>query len=348
MPKLFVIGTFVLIPIAVALAQPAPLQIVVLEGEGAVNIIQQKTAVSPLVEVRDANNLPVPGATVTFTIGGGQPAAFAGGTPTLTVTTNATGQAVASGLNATGPGAIRIQVQAAHQGRIATTAITQTNFATAAAAAAAGAAVQAGGAAAGAGSGAGAAAGAGAAGGGGLSATTIAIVGAAVGGGAVAATQLAGKQDSDDVVDTYNGSVTGQITLSSTFTPSVGPQTNCTFTRTITGSMQMNLKPGGTGDANVQLTITEISASPACILDSTPRGFSLGSEPTPVTGGPSAITFSRTLAGNLTTDTVRFTGALSGNTINGTFTLDMVPAAGANPRYTGSTSIPVTLTGPRP
>ena len=53
-------------------AQQAPsLRIVVLEGEGAVNIIQQKTAVRPLVEVRDRNNLPVAGATVTFTIGGG-------------------------------------------------------------------------------------------------------------------------------------------------------------------------------------------------------------------------------------------------------------------------------------
>src|SRR6187399_3377889 len=84
---------------AAAFAQPASpaLRIVVLEGEGAVNIIQQKTAVRPLVEVRVRNNLPVAGATVTFTIGGGQPAAFAGGLQTMTVTTNAAGQAAAVG-----------------------------------------------------------------------------------------------------------------------------------------------------------------------------------------------------------------------------------------------------------
>src|SRR6187399_2582399 len=81
-------------------AQSPALRIVVLEGEDAVNIVQQKTAVRPLVEVRDRNNLPVAGATVTFTIGGGQPAAFAGGLQTMTVTTNAAGQAAAVGFNA--------------------------------------------------------------------------------------------------------------------------------------------------------------------------------------------------------------------------------------------------------
>ena len=60
-------------------AQPGGLKIVVIEGEGAVNIIQQKTAVSPLVEVRDRNNQPVSGAVVTFTIQGGNNAAIAGG-----------------------------------------------------------------------------------------------------------------------------------------------------------------------------------------------------------------------------------------------------------------------------
>jgi hypothetical protein len=40
------------------------LRIGVVAGEGAVNIIQQKTAVAPIVAVRDRNNLPVSGATV--------------------------------------------------------------------------------------------------------------------------------------------------------------------------------------------------------------------------------------------------------------------------------------------
>lgn len=84
-------------------AQPAGLRIVVLEGEDAVNVIQQTTAVRALVEVRDRNNLPVPGATVTFSLGGQGGAAFAGGAPTLTVTTNAAGQAAVAGLTPTAP-----------------------------------------------------------------------------------------------------------------------------------------------------------------------------------------------------------------------------------------------------
>ena len=40
------------------------LHVVVIEGEDAVNIIQQKTAVRPVVEVRDRNNVPVSGAIV--------------------------------------------------------------------------------------------------------------------------------------------------------------------------------------------------------------------------------------------------------------------------------------------
>ncbi len=182
---------------------PSALRIVVLEGEDAVNIVQQKTAVRPLVEVRDRNNLPVAGATVTFTIGGGQSAAFAGGVQTLTVTTNAAGQAAASGLNALGSGAFQIQVQAAYQGQIATAAISQTNFATAAAAAQAGTASGAGG------STSGAAGGAAGGGGGGISGTTIGIVGAAVGGGALAATQLTGGGDGD-VDSTGTGTGTRQ------------------------------------------------------------------------------------------------------------------------------------------
>src|SRR5688572_18856041 len=122
--------------VALDAQQSRDLKIIVLAGEGAVNIIQPQTAVRPLVEVRDRNNLPVAGATVTFSIGGsGSGAAFAGGAQTLTVTTNAVGQAAASGLNVISGGPLQIQVQAAHQGQLATAVISQTNFATAAAAA---------------------------------------------------------------------------------------------------------------------------------------------------------------------------------------------------------------------
>ena len=179
---------------AVVHGQRAPasdLKIVVIAGEGAVNIIQQKTAVAPIIEVRDRNNLPVAGVSVTFAVSGSG-ATFGTGS-TLTVITNAAGQATAAGLTPTAAGAVQINVAAALKGQMATAAITQTNFATAAQAAAA--AGTTGGATRGAAGGGGGASGGGAAGGaaagagGGISATTIGIVGAAVAGGAVAAQQ---------------------------------------------------------------------------------------------------------------------------------------------------------------
>jgi len=165
-----------LLVVAMAWSQPKPqLRIVVIEGEGAVNIIQQKTAVAPVVEVRDQNNLPVGGATVTFTIQGGKTAAFAGGSQTLTVTTNAAGRAVAAAVNPLSSGTVQIQAAAAFQGETVAATITQTNVMTAA---------QAGATAASAGGGA-------TGGGGGLSGGAIAGIagGAAAAAGAVVVTQ---------------------------------------------------------------------------------------------------------------------------------------------------------------
>ena len=114
------------------------LKIVILEGEGVVNIWTssplalmrgQQIAVAPVIEVRDRNDLPVSGATVTFAIAGGRNATFANGAPTMTVMTNATGRAVAAGLNPVGTGAVQIAVQAVFQGQVAAAMIQQTNVA---------------------------------------------------------------------------------------------------------------------------------------------------------------------------------------------------------------------------
>jgi hypothetical protein len=165
-------------------AQPAStqsgLKIVVVEGEDAVNIIQQKTAVAPVIEVRAR---------------------------TLAVTADVAGRAVAASLTPTASGALQISATAAFQGQTAAAVtITQTNVMTAAQAAAVSSAAtsSSGGAASGTGAGAGgggsggatAGAGAGAGSGGGLSATTIGIIGGAVAGGAVVATQVAGESAS--------------------------------------------------------------------------------------------------------------------------------------------------------
>jgi len=119
------------------------LHIVVIEGENSVNIIQQKTAVAPIVEVRDRNNNPVAGAAVTFAVKGGK-AALQDGVKQLVVTTDAAGRASVA-INPITKGAVEIQVNAASGGQTATATISQTNVANAADAAKASAKTSAGG-----------------------------------------------------------------------------------------------------------------------------------------------------------------------------------------------------------
>jgi len=111
-------------------APAAALKIVVVEGEGAVNIIQQKTAVAPVIEVRDRNDQPVSGALVRFAISKGR--ATFNGARTLTATTDALGRATATGLAPTGSGPLQIAASAAFQGQTVAVTIAQTTVATAA------------------------------------------------------------------------------------------------------------------------------------------------------------------------------------------------------------------------
>ncbi len=121
----------------------AGLRIVVIAGEDAVNVVQQRTAVAPVVEVRDRNDQPVAGATVTFAIRGGR--ALFGGARTVTLTTDGVGRAVAAGFTPTASGSVQIGVTATFQGQTALTVIAQTNVMTAAQATAAAGAAAGGG-----------------------------------------------------------------------------------------------------------------------------------------------------------------------------------------------------------
>jgi len=197
MTTLFLCSMLALTPFVGGAAQPAtgPLRIVVIEGEGAVNIIQQKTAVAPIIEVRDQNNLPVGGVTVTFTIQGGKTAVFAGGSQTLTVTTNAAGRAVAAAVNPLSSGTVQIQAAAAFQGQTAAATITQTNVMTAAQA------------------GASAASTGGAAGGGGLGGGAIAGIagGVAAAGAAVVLTQKSDEGDEEEPTTAIDPAVSAAL-----------------------------------------------------------------------------------------------------------------------------------------
>ena len=344
------VALLALAPTIVSAQSSAP-RIVVVEGEDAVNIIQQKTAVAPVIEIRDRNNLPMAGVAVTFSVGG-QGASF-GGLSTLTVTTNAAGQAAAAGLTPTAAGAIQINATALVQGQALTATITQTNVLTAAQAA--GAAGATGGATSAGGSGgatSGAAGGA-AGGGGGLSGTTIGIVGAAVAGGAVAATQVGGDDAAPGGTSaaqprTFRGDFSSTINL--TFT-------GCTRLESWAGTLEITLNSTDplSGNARIIGGNTRV-LSVTC--SGGPQAGVTGNLPmpsTPLTGSAAAMEFtweaSNSFGGPGTgeapgtnTNGHKFTGSLNGSEITGTLSHSrrIESSTGGVPGV-GSASVPITL-----
>lgn len=329
------------------------LRIVVIAGEDAINIIQQKTAVNPIVEVRDRNDLPVSGVLVTFNVGG-QGASFAGGASTLSLTTNAAGQAVVTGLTPTATGAVTINASAVVNGQTIAATITQTNFATAAEAAAAGSAGSAGG-------GAGGAAGGAGGGIGGLSGTTLGIVGGGIAAaGALIATTAGGGSDSPAVstggsgntgtgtattpttpapttpapttptTQTFNGPVSQPVNFTWT-TSGAGESYSCnaTYTKTATMRIVLTTQTGGTVTGTAQMlsiatSITSIRCSDGTDLPlpGTSTGEAADSALIPITGTTGNLRFQEDF--NFTDSSVSirgssvFTGSLSGGAITGT------------------------------
>src|ERR1019366_2539793 len=72
---------------------PTSLQILIVEGEGAINNVKQRVNREPIVQVEDENHKPVAGAAIIFFLPSDGPGGvFANGNTTLTTTTNAQGQ----------------------------------------------------------------------------------------------------------------------------------------------------------------------------------------------------------------------------------------------------------------
>ena len=308
-----------LVVAALLLSQPAaPFKIVVLAGEDSVNVIQQKTAVAPLIEVRDRNNNPVAGAVVTFAVQGGKAAAFQGGASTITIATNAAGQAAAAGFTPLTAGAVNISVSAAVQGQVVTAAITQVNVLTAAEAAAA-----AGGATGGAGSTAGAGGGA-AGGGGGLSGTTLGVVGGVAAAGAVAATQVGGGDGA--ATPARPSASVFRAPFSMNVTLNFG---GCSRQETYAGTLTLTLETTsptvqGKGEFGPGLGTGTVVASTCPNQPPGQIGTGWSMPSAPVSGTESSIVFNssdvvRTLDNNGDTyaRSFNFTGALSGGVING-------------------------------
>jgi len=185
-----------LFPACLAFAQDAQaprLSIVIVEGDGAINNIKQRTSRETIVEVQDENHKPVAGAAVVFLLPGDGPGgAFAGGAKSATLTTDSAGRASMPRLQPNqSTGNFQIRVNASSQGRTASVAISQSNVAGAAAAGAGGA-------------------------GAGISGKTIAIIVAVAAAGAVgAAVGLKGGKSSSSSPQTPPTPPTGTISAGS-------------------------------------------------------------------------------------------------------------------------------------
>ena len=129
--------SFLLIPLLLsnllgppAQAQGTPsIQIVIVEGEGAINNVKERLNREVIVQVEDQNHKPVAGAAVSFFLPNDGPGGtFANGTNSLTTTTNAQGRAVARGIQFNDQaGAMQIRVAASYAGRTASIVINQSN-----------------------------------------------------------------------------------------------------------------------------------------------------------------------------------------------------------------------------
>jgi hypothetical protein len=176
-------------------SQAPALSIVVVEGDGAINNIKQRTSRETIVEVQDQNHRPVAGAAVVFALPSrGASGTFSGGAKSVTLVSDGTGRATMPVLQANKvAGNFQIQVQASSAGRTSSIAISQSNSAAA---------------------GAGAAGAAGA----GISAKTIGIIAAVAAGGVAAAVGLKKSNKSP----TPSGPTTPTGTITSGGVPTFG------------------------------------------------------------------------------------------------------------------------------
>ncbi len=111
------------------------LDVIVLAGDGGVNIVKAKKAVMPVIEVRDQERHPVAGLSVTFAAPTSGPhVPLAHGSSTYSPVTDTNGRATVSTMTPVGQGEFKINISATFQGLTATAVISQTNYLTPAAA----------------------------------------------------------------------------------------------------------------------------------------------------------------------------------------------------------------------
>jgi hypothetical protein len=111
-------------------AVPTQINIVILEGEGAINAVRQRVARETMVQVEDQNHKPVAGAAVTFFLPNeGASGVFSNGSRSITILTDAEGKAAPHMVRVNSvAGNMQMRVEASYQGLTKSALITQTNM----------------------------------------------------------------------------------------------------------------------------------------------------------------------------------------------------------------------------
>jgi hypothetical protein len=109
--------------------QPTELNIIVVEGEGAINNARQRVTREPVVRIEDENHKPIAGAAVVFTLPTeGTTGAFGNGSHTLAIMTDRDGLAKGKGLRVNQvTGKLPIHVTASYRGLTARTTVNELN-----------------------------------------------------------------------------------------------------------------------------------------------------------------------------------------------------------------------------
>ena len=121
------LSLLMVLPILPAQTLPTQLNIVVVQGEGAINNARQRVTREPIVRIEDENHKPLAGVAVVFTLPTeGATGEFTRGAKSLTIMSDSQGQAAAAGLKLNGmPGKVPIQVNVSYRGLTARTTITE-------------------------------------------------------------------------------------------------------------------------------------------------------------------------------------------------------------------------------
>jgi hypothetical protein len=106
---------------------PRELSIMVVEGEGAINRVNQRASHDPVIRIEDENKKPLADAAAVFTLPTeGATGVFGNGAKTITVMSDRQGMAIATGLRVNQmPGRVQIHVNVSYKGLTGRTSITQ-------------------------------------------------------------------------------------------------------------------------------------------------------------------------------------------------------------------------------